>query len=434
MKTYIVSNLTEAVEKIKKDLGPKAVILSTKKADLRSSFMHFGKPRLEVTAALDVDVNHPAYLQPTIASSVNQAVRNASQINDDKLTALKNELDEIKASIRMIYQNSQLTSPAPMEQVKSEPKAVLATTAIKTEDKLSQVNVTQGNNDGVESEIVKLCSQLLKHRVNPQFVQALADHLIDKKIDITNETLRDEALDYLFEQIPDTLNYLNLEGDQKILCFVGPTGAGKTTSLAKIAALLMSHSKKVGIISMDYFRIGGHEQLEKYAKIMRMDALKVTSTDELKGAITHLQDCDYILLDTSGVSSRDQESIKTLNGMLNDSGKSITRTLVLPVSLQEPDLSNVTASYSTLNPSNIIITKLDESISFGSMLNATLSTKLPLAYFALGQEVPEDIEEASKERILDCILNISGQMDIDQTYEDSKVDKVSIQTEGATIR
>ncbi len=202
-----------------------------------------------------------------------------------------------------------------------------------------------------------------------------------------------------------------LQGHQKkIMMLVGPTGVGKTTTIAKLAARFaykMPINYKVGIITLDSFRVGAIEQLKAYTNIMRLPLEVVKKTEDLGAAIERLKDCHYILIDTAGSSQYDMDKIDLINEYQSKLNRNITieKTLVLPANVKMTDLNEIYNSYSILGINNINFTKLDETKSFGSLISFTHKAKKSISYLSIGQNVPDDLIVANGAFLINCFMN-----------------------------
>jgi len=186
--------------------------------------------------------------------------------------------------------------------------------------------------------------------------------------------------------------------------FLGPTGVGKTTTLAKIAArLALVENKKIGLITADTYRIAAVEQLKTYSEILGIPLEVVYEADELVEALNKFKDKDYILIDTAGRSHKSKE-LKSDYDELTRSIRDVKVFLVLSMTTSFKDLKSIIESYSFLKDFRLLFTKLDEATSFGNILNMRVLTGKPLSYFTIGQSVPDDIEVADKERIMQYIF------------------------------
>ena len=188
----------------------------------------------------------------------------------------------------------------------------------------------------------------------------------------------------------------------RVMVFLGPTGSGKTTTLAKVAWLYKNSGKKVGIITLDSYRVGAYEQISAFAEALSIPVEMVKSEDQLIVAMDRFAYFDLILVDTMGLSSRDLELNLRLKGLgIQLMKMNTTFTLIVSASMKEEDMMRHYERYKDdFNITSIIVTKLDESITIGNALSFAYSVGKPILFFTDGQKVPEDLEKASTEVIL----------------------------------
>lgn len=202
----------------------------------------------------------------------------------------------------------------------------------------------------------------------------------------------------------------NLNNNVKnIMMLVGPTGVGKTTTLAKLAARysrMLNKNYKVGIITLDTYRIGAVDQLMFYAKKMKLSIDTVVDTEEFVGALDSLKYCDYILIDTVGSSQHDRAKLESLKSFVNaDPNTKIDVSLVMSATTKYEDLKDIYHTFSTLGIDTLIFTKLDETHSYGNIFSLIYDTKKATSYFSIGQEVPNDLMIATSDFLIDCLLD-----------------------------
>tara|TARA_E500000331_G_scaffold252937_1_gene243310 strand:- start:3266 stop:4027 length:762 start_codon:yes stop_codon:yes gene_type:complete len=212
----------------------------------------------------------------------------------------------------------------------------------------------------------------------------------------------------LMKIIKITRGLEGVKSSQRILALLGPTGVGKTTTVVKIAAEQMrKHKRKVALISVDTNNRSSSEQLRAFAKLIKAPFSTVKEKAELNRLINSYEDYDSIIIDTEGFSQRNDEQLFEMREIFDERGR-IQNSLVLSATSKDVDMIEVTRKFGCMPIDSIIFTKLDESAIYGSLFNHAIRFKKPLSYLTLGQKVPEDLEVASRERLVDLLLNISG--------------------------
>ena len=197
---------------------------------------------------------------------------------------------------------------------------------------------------------------------------------------------------------------LKTEGP-KIVAFVGPTGVGKTTTIAKVAAdYVIRKNKKVALVSLDTYRLGAVDQLEVYGDIMRLPVEVAEGSEELREIVKRHSDKDLILIDTTGRSHRDKDYSRQLKEIFDVVG-GVETHLVLSVTAQEKQFTSTYQQFLPIGVDRVLFTKLDEGLSFGSVFNFSVRNRIPLSYFTMGQNVPEDLEIAVPDKVISLIFN-----------------------------
>lgn len=215
---------------------------------------------------------------------------------------------------------------------------------------------------------------------------------------------------YLLEEIDESLQIKREDFiTPKIMMLVGPTGVGKTTTIAKLAAryaYLLDKPYKVALLNLDSYKVGAVEQLEHYADIMQVEHICVSDVDAFKETLEHrLGEYDIILADTAGMSPYDTHKfIKTVEFVKTDTPKKLEVHLVLSATVKYEDMEDIYQNFSFLNLDSLIISKFDETKHFGTLLNFMLLYNLPMSYFSIGQEVPDDLLFADKEYLLEKFI------------------------------
>jgi flagellar biosynthesis protein FlhF len=191
-----------------------------------------------------------------------------------------------------------------------------------------------------------------------------------------------------------------------VIALVGPTGVGKTTTVAKMASqALLKRNLKVGLINLDSYKVAAFDQLSTYAKILGVPFRSVSNEAELAGAIADFQALDLVLIDTTGRSQRDPASLKEMQALLK-TAPGVRTQLVLAVATRDNELYDQASRFGVFRPEGIVFSKLDEATLYGSIYNVAQKTRLPLLSFTTGQRVPEDLEPATRERVAALILDL----------------------------
>ncbi len=361
IKKFVGNSAREVIRMVKKEMGDDAVILRTRTVRSPGIGSDNRGKKIEVTAAIDYE--------PKAESSPSPDQVCLKEILD-KWCNLEAELKELKGAIMSADAGATLRPEIYFNQ------------SIRS-------RFANYRSFGLESEII---SDLMKDSRETGI----------KTRDPSSGSLR-ESLSKVLARIETTGGNRQKKG-RKVLSFIGPTGVGKTTTLAKLAAMnAVKQGKKAALITLDTFRIAAVAQLESYARIMGIPLDVAVSRQELQKALGKHRDCDLVLIDTAGRSPNQEREITALKEILNVS-EDVHGYLVLSATEQYKNLLYADKSYGALPFKSYIFTKLDETQDASSMINFLIRRDKPVSYFTAGQQVPEDIEVASKKKIASLIL------------------------------
>lgn len=385
IKKYLAKDMNEAMNKIRQDLGKEAVIVSQRKIKKPGVLGFFSKKIIEITAAVD-RVKKSEYFSDE-NSNISESVEALKKlIGSDKFAEKNTAEDKFQKSINhYTYDNaanSKVDLQASLIKEMSEMKKMLS-------------NLTAGSNSMVKEES-KLTKALLENDVRDNIVQQII-------MEINNITDEKDEFEKAKTVLSNFIKVTNpkLEGP---VVLVGPTGVGKTTTIAKLAGkLALIEKKKVGLITIDTYRIGAVEQLKTYAEIMNIPFKVVMTIKEMESAVEDMKECDVILIDTTGRSSKNVMQISELRAYIEKINSNNIH-LVISCTTKAKDINNIVKGYGVLNYENVIITKMDETSTYGSILNIVSSAKKPISFITTGQSVPDDIKTLSSIELTKLIL------------------------------
>ena len=346
IRKYRAPSINEAIAMVKETLGPDAMILSTRKLGEEGRGSLF---EVEAVPAGDCHAGS----------------------DGDALGRLRSELMSIKQMIRVLDHSNGV-----MEELVKNPA------------------------------LMQLYGRLLKCGISAPHVRRLLERAgcFNGYATQSADILHRRVINEIGKAIRVKEIFEGEGGGKVIAAFVGTTGVGKTTTIAKLAALLMLKAgKRVGFISIDNYRVGAMDQLKTYASILGVPCFPAFNRQDLSFALNRMERAQVVLIDTAGQSQYDLDRIDQLRAML-PSGLSVGVHLLLSVSTTEVEMDNTIRSFEPLNVQSIIFTKLDEAQTCGTVLNQMMKKDLSVSYVTTGQNVPEDIEKATRGNILKRIL------------------------------
>lgn len=376
IKKYLVKDMNEALTRIRYEMGKDAIIISQRKVR-KPGFSGYFKPKMvEVTAALEnnkIDKNSKYKKNDDI--DINESINSIKKLMKDKTKELNKSSDNQKEEITI--------NPASIDDnIKDEVKEI--------KDLLNKV-IKNTVKEKEEDEVVSYLRDI-------DVEEALLEDLLRKEYDSLDKFKED------FKELIKEDVKISTEGLYGKVVLVGPTGVGKTTTIAKLAGrLALIDKKKVGLITIDTYRIGAVDQLRTYAEIMNIPFKVVITLKEMESAVDDLKDCDIILIDTTGRSSKNTMQISELRAFTQKIVPDCTM-LVISGTTKNRDIDTILNGYSELNYEKLIITKLDETSTYGSIYNISKKSSKPIAYITTGQNVPDDIKSPSFEEIEKLIL------------------------------
>ncbi len=370
IKRYDALSISKAMEKIKADMGPDAIVLSSRRL----------KGRIEVIAARDDNSEILKEIE----------VKKCEKEESDTFSIIRSDVNELKSFIMDFKKEGGIY--AELTEIKETMSLLFDVLGIQ-------------NNGRVSSSLTTVYYHLISVGVSKQRACALIEEL---KNDSRAEN--PENYHYTLSAVEDMMkqsmaSYYRNTGKKRISTFVGPAGEGKTTTLAKLAARwLFGEKLNVGIITMDTYRIGAVEQLKRYADIMGVSMEVASEKKELERVLNKFADKDIILIDTPGKSSGDESSLLKLKEYFT-MGLPLETNLVLSMTSSQESMMDAVARFGIINYNNIIFTKLDDSKKFGSIYNVIDHVGKPVFYIANGQNVPLDLNKMDPAKLARLIVS-----------------------------
>lgn len=421
--TFQARELKDALAQVREQLGPDALIVKTRQV---TPLLGLGRPVLEVTAALPDTGGAPVGRAPVVAVPPKKALaayarrRAAGGFREDtawfregedasrrpsagaedegeraaeaaadaainaRLVPLQREVRTLRAQLHQVAHRGPSGS---LQREVEDLRAVVQT--------LSQGNEAKG---GLSADAARLMHLGIDRELATKLVQrarALGDTGTGKDL---GPGMRKALAERIVAAGPVGVS-------ARVAAFIGPTGVGKTTTVAKIAArAALMDGARVALITIDTFRIGAIEQLQHYADLMELPLHIAGSSAALRAAVRSNQSADLILIDTAGRGPRDVAQLAALREVLGSTDP-VEVHLCLSATTRGREQALAIQSYRPLQPSRLCLTKLDEAISLGEALNLHEASRLPISYFGVGQRVPEDLELCTPEGFVDRLLS-----------------------------
>jgi len=396
VKRFVANNIQEAMLQVKIEMGKDAVILHTRRFKEGGFLGFFAKEFVEVTAATDNDY-------PISRKDSQQEMPNNNrqivwpQIIENKETESRDIDKDVKEEL--VQDNDDRTDNNDSDDLKDMKK-------------LMQEMLEQIENASLNIGLNKIGEQFYQCLIANEVEEKLAKRLVKRCLENVPPTKYEDA-NFIKEQFLDNISrilkkpkpiILPKKRKQQVFALVGPTGVGKTTTIAKLAAdFAINSQKSIALITSDTYRIAAVEQLKTVGDIIGIPVDVVFTPQSMKNSIiTHL-DKDLIFIDTAGRSHKNALQMGELKGFL-DAAEPDEIFLVLSATTKYKDMIDIVKSFEKINFSRIIFTKLDETSTYGPILSTIQKSKKHLAYFTTGQSVPDDIEIADQNKIAQLIL------------------------------
>ena len=388
VKTYRAKTMQEALALVRRDLGPKASVLHTREVRAGGLLRWINRSRqIEVMASANVSV-------------------------PSRLPARDRSVESLVAAGRAVSQRT--VGGGPRTAPSSSPLDVgpdLHDQLARLHSKVEELCRRSG--EPARAQWSDGLFRLFTDLIEADIPEELARELVERARggahgDEANDPVRMKS--YLAEivaaEIPICGPIATTPGRRRLVALVGPTGVGKTTTIAKLAAnFRLREKRRVGLITVDTYRIAAVEQLRTYADIIDLPMEIVATPRDMHRAVARMAELDLILMDTAGRSPRDEVRIQELKAMLAEAAPDEVH-LVLSSVASSASLSKTAEQFAAVGTTALVLTKLDEAVSLGNLLPLVRTSRLPLSYLTHGQNVPDDIAPADSRRLARTVLGM----------------------------
>ena len=380
IKRFTAKDNQEALMKVRFELGPDAVIIHQRKIKPKGLFGFFKKPVIEIVAAREEQS------QPTQTKQVPQkskATVQSPSLQDSRKhpEELEAELDNIKTMLSQLMEQNGVS--------------------LENQKKLTD------KKEEIEENILDVL--LKKQEIDPEIVKRIRKEVDPEYLNNNGTASGHQITEGIRRFVKNNVHITPYDPKKKIIVFVGPTGVGKTTTIAKLAArATLNEGKKVGMISADTYRIAAVEQLKTYSDILNIPLEVIYQPGEVHEALTRLKDNDMIFIDTAGRNHKEESQLNELK-MLLDTLPQKEVYLLLSCTTRNHDIQSILKHYEFLDDYKIIITKIDEASVYGPVLNVPVITQKPISFMTTGQSVPDDIEVVTIDKVITLLIKESFQ-------------------------
>jgi flagellar biosynthesis protein FlhF len=386
IKTYRAATMHEALAMVRRDLGPDAAVLQAKEVPAGKLLGRlFGSRQIEVTASLGVNV-------PS---------RFAKRSNADPPAAAAPARKPAATAARAAVQ------PAPPPTLSEDVQGQLSSLQTMVEQLCRQTR--GGDKRDLPDTLFRLFTDLIEADLSEEAARGLVEKVRTEAPDaeLADPVLLKTRVVRLVESDVAVAGPIAVApGRRRLVALVGPTGVGKTTTIAKLAAnFRLKQKRNVGLITVDTYRIAAVEQLRTYADIIDLPMQVVSTPRDMREAVKRMSGMELILMDTAGRSPKDDIRIQELKAFLAEAGADEVH-LVLSSVAGARTLEQTAERFAAVSTTSLIFTKLDEATGFGNLLPVLRSCRLPLSYLTNGQNVPDDIESARVDRVARLILGM----------------------------
>ena len=405
IKKFTAKTEAEAIETAKKELGENLVVMNVKNIK-KKGFLGFFKSSLsEVTVALEEEREQDRTSRLFGAKKEAAGPLVPDSVWEKKENVVKQETT--KVSVNSIT-SSEETGKAIVEKLDGL-QNLLQKQLTKTEEDKKEDIKDKFISDETMTFIKLLYNTMIENEVKDSYANELIGEIQSKgKPDMQMDFVLSNVYQKMILKFGQAKLIGPAEKKPKVVYFIGPTGVGKTTTIAKIASkFCVEEKKKIALLTADTYRIAAAEQLRTYANILEVPFRVIYTPEEILQSVEEFKDVDYILVDTAGHAHQNEEQKQAILGFINSTDDSIDKEVYLVVSATTKyrDLVGIADAYKAVDNYKIIFTKLDETTALGNLYNLRLYTGAPLSYVTCGQNVPDDISPFNPQSTVKQILS-----------------------------
>lgn len=409
IKKFTAKTEAEAIETAKKELGENLVIMNVKSVKKKGFLGLFKSSLSEVTVALEEEREQDRTSQLFGAKKETTGPLVPDSVWEKKEKVVRQETANV--SINAIT-SSEETGKAIVEKLDGLQNLLQKQLSKSEEEKREDIR-EEVKNQFISDETMTFIKLLYNTMIENEVKDSYANELIGE---IQSKGKPDMQMDFVLSNVYQKMilkfGQAKLIGPAekkpKVVYFVGPTGVGKTTTIAKIASkFCVEEKKKIALLTADTYRIAAAEQLRTYANILEVPFRVIYTPEEILQSVEEFKDVDYILVDTAGHAHQNEEQKQAILGFIHSTDDSIDKEVYLVVSATTKyrDLVGIADAYKAVDSYKIIFTKLDETTALGNLYNLRLYTGAPLSYVTCGQNVPDDISPFNPQSTVKQILS-----------------------------
>ena len=409
IKKFTGKTEAEATEAAKKELGSTLVIMNVREVKKKGLFAFLLPKQIEVTAALEEEAPARPQYGSILRTTADKEIRTEQQnlLAKNSTENIEKKLDSLQTLLESQLNNRQ-SEKEESANAKTQDVTDAEEKENKTQDMAAAEKKEEEKNPEQDKFIRLLYNKMLDNEMDEKYVNSiLEDASKTKKADLPFDYLLANIYQKMVLKFGKSEGITPSEEGPRIVLFIGPTGVGKTTTIAKLAGrYCVEEKKKVALLTADTYRIAAAEQLRTYANILETPFRIIYTPEELQAAVEDYWDCDYIFIDTAGRSHQNTDQLEKMKEMVAalKRPESYQVFLVLSATTKYRDLQKIADCYGKIADFELIFTKLDETEAVGNLLNMKLYTDAPIAYVTCGQNVPDDMEAFNPQKTVKQIL------------------------------